>query len=201
MSGSGLLVLLPLVGVVVGAVANGLYRDWQDKRTRIRERVGLLRIVDAEIYENNRLLQIIKKDPDLTKYPSMSSLSTSAWDQSRTRLADLLSKDQEHLFSLVRHYALIVRIRAALDDPEVLDNSLSRKERRDKIIKTRVTEAKGSGLSMVAIMANRALSDGDNARRKGEKYIGTLPDYYGADDGGPADVSSQVPGTNPPTTR
>ncbi len=201
MSGSGLLVLLPLVGVVVGAVANGLYRDWQDKRTRTRERVGLLRIVDAEIYENNRLLQIIKKDPDLTKYPSMSSLSTSAWDQSRTRLADLLSKDQEHLFSLVRHYALIVRIRAALDDPEVLDNSLSRKERRDKIIKTRVTEAKGSGLSMVATLANRALSDGENARRKGEKYIGTLPGYYGADDGGPADVSSQVPGTNPPTTR
>jgi hypothetical protein len=135
MSGSGLLVFLPLLAAIVstliGAYANGWYRDRQDKKAREREREGLLRIIDPELYENIRLLRGIEKNADLAKYPSQSHVSTDAWNQSRARVAG----------------------------------------------------ADESGKNLLSILANRALAAGETARNRGEKYIGSLPDYHAADEG------------------
>ena len=50
---SGLVIILPLVGAIVGgfagAVATGLVRAWQDRKARDREREGLLLLIDAEV--------------------------------------------------------------------------------------------------------------------------------------------------------
>jgi len=176
MSGSGLLVFLPLVaaivGAIIGAYANGWYRDRQDKKAREREREGLLRIIDAELYENIRLLRGIAKNADLAKYPSQSHMSTDAWNQSRARLGEFLSEDRDHIFALNRHYTLVVRIRATLEDPEPLKDSLSRKERRNRSVQDEVTRADERGKNLLSILANRALVAGEKARNKGGKYIG-----------------------------
>jgi hypothetical protein len=183
---SSLLVFLPLVAAIVsallGAYANGWYRDRQDKKAREREREGLLRIIDAELYENIRLLREIAKNADLAKYPSQSHVSVDAWNQSRARLAESLSENQDHIFAFNRHYALVVRIRATLEDPEALKNSLSRKERRNLGVQDAVSRADERGKNLLSILANRALTAGENARSKGEKYIGPLPDYHAADE-------------------
>jgi len=159
------------------------YGRIETARNRRREREGLLRIIDAEVYENNRLLRVIRENPDLAKYPSLFALSTDAWDQCRTRLSELLSKDQDHVFVLVRHYALVVRIRALLEDPDALAAGLSRKERRGRTVRERVADAEGERHNLLSTLANRALSDGEEVRRKGERYIGALPDYYAVDEG------------------
>ncbi len=55
MSGSGLIVLLPLVGAgvgaLIGAVATGVVTAWREMKARDREREGLLRVIDAKLYE------------------------------------------------------------------------------------------------------------------------------------------------------
>jgi hypothetical protein len=187
MSGSGLLVFLPLLAAIVstliGAYANGWYRDRQDKKAREREREGLLRIIDPELYENIRLLRGIEKNADLAKYPSQSHVSTDAWNQSRARLGEFLFEDQDYIFALNRHYALVVRIGATLEDPEELKQSLSRRDRRDRTMRARVAGADESGKNLLSILANRALAAGETARNRGEKYIGSLPDYHAADEG------------------
>jgi hypothetical protein len=87
---SGLIVFLPLVGVIVGTLATGVVRAYQDWMGRRRERKGLLRIIDAEVYENNEVLYRMITDPDLSEqYPSRAAQSEDAWDQSRARLAQL----------------------------------------------------------------------------------------------------------------
>ncbi len=48
------------------------------------------------------------------------AVSTDAWNQSRARLGEFLFEDQDYIFALNRHYALVVRIRATLEDPEEL---------------------------------------------------------------------------------
>ncbi len=181
-----MLVFLPLlaatVSALIGAYANGQYRDWQDKKARDREREGLLRIIDAELYENIRLLRGIAKSADLAKYPSQSHVSTDAWNQSRARLGEFLSKDQHHIFALNRHYALVVRIRATLKDPEALKNSLNRRERRNRGMQDAVAGANERGENLLSVLANRALTAGERARNKAVKYTEPLPDYHAADD-------------------
>jgi hypothetical protein len=179
-----LLNLLPIiVAALIGAYANGLYRDHQDKQAREREGEGLLRIIDAELYENNRLLRNIKESADIAKYPSQSHLSTDAWDQSRARLGQFLSRDAGHIFTLNRHYTLVTRIRATLQDPAELQKSLdsaSRKRRRTKEYKDlqeQVGRAEVAGESKLSSLANQALSAGEEARQKGGEYTGALPRY------------------------
>jgi hypothetical protein len=85
-SNSVLIVFLPLIGAVVGGVvgawANSWYRGREAQKADDRERESLLRIIDAEVYENMRLLKDMRTDPDISeKYPSRAALSTDVWDQ------------------------------------------------------------------------------------------------------------------------
>jgi hypothetical protein len=85
-SNSVLIVFLPLIGAVVGGVvgawANSWYRGREARKADDRERESLLRIIDAEVYENMRLLKDMRTDPGISeKYPSRAALSTDVWDQ------------------------------------------------------------------------------------------------------------------------
>jgi hypothetical protein len=77
MTNSGLIVFLPLVAAIVGAWANGLYRDWQDKKARKRERNGLLMLIYYEASFNDTGLKIATPHP--TKV-IVDTLRTDAWD-------------------------------------------------------------------------------------------------------------------------
>ncbi len=69
MTVSGLLIFLPIlsafVGAIIGAWANSWYRNREAKKAEDREREGLLRIIDAEVYENNRLLKDMIAEPHI----------------------------------------------------------------------------------------------------------------------------------------
>jgi hypothetical protein len=110
MTDSALIVFLPLVGAVVGAVfgafANGLYRDWQDKKARDREREGLMLLIGAEIAGHQEAF----KDAHIRKgILGRNTFSTEVWDESRVRLAQLLSTD--HMTAVTRYYAELVKVR------------------------------------------------------------------------------------------
>lgn len=175
---SGLIVLLPLAGAVlggiVGAWANSLYRQWEAKKAEDRERESLLRIIDAEIYENMAVLKDMRREPDISeKYPSRAALSTDAWDQSWASLSRLLSKDQDHIFAMVRHYASVRRISAVLSDPDAPLSAKSKHERR-----TKTTDIRKKRLNLLSSLANLAYLDGKAIREKSGQYIGDLPDYF-----------------------
>jgi hypothetical protein len=112
---SGLIVFLPLVaafvGAIIGAYANSWYRDREAKKAEDRERKGLLSLISAEVDINNRLLDG-KQLEDLEEDQSVkwsfniaSSLETSAWDQSQTRLAQLLYRGDLH--HIVHYYTVL----------------------------------------------------------------------------------------------
>ena len=56
MTASALELFLPVlsafVGAIIGALANGRYRDRQDRRAEDREAKGLLMLTDIEIHDN-----------------------------------------------------------------------------------------------------------------------------------------------------
>ncbi len=135
MTVSGLLIFLPIlstfVGAIIGAWANSWYRNREAKKAEDREREGLLRIIDAEVYENNRLLKDMIAEPHIAdKYPSRTALNTAVWDDSRTKLSQLLATDQEHIVHLTRHYAVVGRIRAPLGDPDAPISARNKRERQ-----------------------------------------------------------------------
>lgn len=169
----GWIVFLPLIGVIVGAVATGLVRAYQDWMGRRRERKGLLRIIDAEVYENNEVLKEMITDPDLAEqYPSRrAALSANAWQQSRARLAQLLRPD--HIKSLVAHYASISRIMATLGDRNVPTKGRSKED------KVKAANVRKKRYVLLSSLANLAWLEGKNVRQKGKKYIKTLSDYFG----------------------
>jgi hypothetical protein len=177
-SNSVLIVFLPLIGAVVGGVvgawANSWYRGWEAQKADDRERESLLRIIDAEVYENMRLLKDMRTDPDISdKYPSRAALSTDVWDQSWSSLSRLLSKDQDHIFALVRHYASVRRIGALLSDPDAPLSAKSKHVRR-----TKTANIRRDRLKLLSRLANLAYLDGKEIREKGKRYIGDLPDYF-----------------------
>ena len=65
MTVSGLLIFLPILSAIIGAWANSWYRNREAKKAEDREREGLLRIIDAEVYENNRLLKHMIAEPNI----------------------------------------------------------------------------------------------------------------------------------------
>jgi hypothetical protein len=143
---------------------------WWNRR---QERKGLLRIIDAEVYENNEVLKPMIRDPDLAEqYPSRrASLSADAWEQPRARLAQLLRP--RHIQSLVAHYASISRIKATLADGDVPTKGKSREE------KQKVANVRQKRRALLSNLANLGWLEGEEIRKKGKKYIGTLPDYFG----------------------
>ena len=176
MSIADLMPYLPLAGAVVGAnigaFANGLYRDWQDRKAQRRERDGLLRIIDSEVYENNAVLEGMIDYPGLAdQYPSRAAVVTDAWDQAQGRMAQLLPSD--HFTLLVRHYASVRRIRVVLKDPEAPTS-----KRKGKDMRVKLENVKKKRLVALSALANSAYQDGEAIRQKGKKYIKTLPEYY-----------------------
>lgn len=138
-----------------------------------QERKGLLRIIDAEVYENNEVLKLMITDPDLAEqYPSQRApLSTDAWEQSRARLTQLLRPD--HVNTLVAHYAAIRRIMATLGDRDVSTKGKNRNA------KQKVVLIRDKRRALLSSLANLAWSEGEAIRKNGKKYIKTLPDYFG----------------------
>jgi hypothetical protein len=117
-SNSVLIVFLPLIGAVVGGVvgawANSWYRGRETKKAEDRERLALLRLIDLEIFDNNKLLD----DEDavsLFDVLAMGRLRTESWDGSAARLTQLLPPLTVH--ALAAYYSLIVDIQAATESP------------------------------------------------------------------------------------
>lgn len=116
MTGSGPIVFLPLVaafvGAVIGAFANGLYRDWQDKKARERERRGLLILVDAEIKDNRMTLQHAYQLASRYQQPIAArlhrTLRTEGWTDGKVSLAQLLPTS--HIQAIVRYYDLVFEL-------------------------------------------------------------------------------------------
>jgi DNA-binding transcriptional MerR regulator len=161
--GSGLTLLLLTI----------LYGRLETLWNRRRERIGLLRVIDAEVYENNEVLKLMITDPDLAEqYPSRRvSLSTNAWEQHSARLAQLLRR--EHIRSLVAHYASISRIKAALEDRNATIKAKTREQ------KAKAADIRKKRYVLLSSLANLAWLEGEAIRKQGKKYIGTLPDYFG----------------------
>lgn len=123
MTNSGLIVFLPLVaafvGAIVGAFANGLYRDWQDKKAKDRERDGLLLLIHAELHFNEVLLALLNESPrrteGLIKDPYFKIIQTETWTSSRVPLAELLNWD--HMAALVMYYQSVENVLANMRFP------------------------------------------------------------------------------------
>jgi hypothetical protein len=120
MSKSGLIAVLPLVaaslvGAIIGAVANGLYRDWQDKKAQKRERNGLLMLIYYEVNFNDSGLK------SATPYPTKiiaDTLRTDAWDKAQAKLAQELPID--YVQQLAHYYGQIMLLKAwsSVEDTE-----------------------------------------------------------------------------------
>jgi hypothetical protein len=152
MARSDLIVLLPIVaaiaGAFFGAAANGLVGAWQSWRFRVRERKGLLRLLDGEIYYNETLLKQLKKNPSLIVWSSMGSLRSGNWDSAKTRLAQLI--DLEHTKALNTYYSHVKTLVDAIDHSRSSDEN-----------------------KVAAVLAGvePATRHGRNARRYGQRYL------------------------------
>jgi hypothetical protein len=108
MTNSDLIIFLPLVGAILGAWANGLYRDWQDKKARRRERVGLLTLIFYEVDFNDSGLKVATLGPARTIIAH--NLRTDAWDEAQSKLAPELPF--EYLRQLAHYYGQIKLLKA-----------------------------------------------------------------------------------------
>ena len=130
------------IGGVLVLLLSIAYSGWEAKKAEDREREGLLRMIDAEVYENDRLLKDMIAEPHIAdKYPSRAALNTAVWDDSRIRLSQLLATDQAHIVHLTRHYAVVGRIRALLGDP---DAPISARNKRERQARTANIREKGT---------------------------------------------------------
>ncbi len=132
-------------------------------------------------------------DPDLPdQYPPRAALNTDCWEQSRTRLTQLL--DADHIKILVRHYASVRRIRVLLQDPVELPT----KRKEGVKVHMKAADVKKKRDVLLSSLANLAYLDGEAVRHKGQKYLGTLPEYYpesehGSDDAQAEDSQNSTP--------
>lgn len=106
--------------VVLGAVVIYLLSEWSDRRQRKRELKGLLRILDAEIAGNERLLQIFDEHPVWVARAPDYSLQTRAWEDVRVRLAQLLrsSKQFDDIANYYENIQAVERYRLVGTDAE-----------------------------------------------------------------------------------
>jgi len=122
-SNSVLIVFLPLIGAVVGGIvgawANSWYRGQEAQKADDRERESLLRIIDAEVYENMRLLKDMRTDPFVLvrHYASVrrirallsdpdAPLSAKSKHERRTRTANI-RRDRLKLLSRLANLAYL----------------------------------------------------------------------------------------------
>ena len=120
MTRSELVIFLPLVGAIVGAVggalANGLYRSWEAQQAEGRELRGLLLLISFEIFDNNMLLHDDEDDElSLLGVLSIGRLRTDNWDRSAARLTQLLPPLDVQ--TLAVYYSHIAEMQATVDSP------------------------------------------------------------------------------------
>ena len=136
----GLIVFLPLVGAIlggiVGAWAHSWYRDREAKKAEDRERMGLMSLIHAEVDVNDSFLDLAEdpKVPPGYGWPDdalASSLETSVWDQSQTRLAQLLPTGE--VMAILNYYAALKMTRDDLMSGE-FDGSPGRKRMKKPTI-------------------------------------------------------------------
>jgi hypothetical protein len=134
---SGLIVLLPLVGAVVGAIvgagANSWYRNREEKKAQRRELRGLMTLVAAEHAHHYPTLRLLASEPSLVDARSVTNLQTAVWDDTKVKLALLLSTDR--VVALVRYYDQIQSILDNLKDEEMPP------ERKRDIVTTNAEQA------------------------------------------------------------
>jgi hypothetical protein len=179
-----------LVSPLFGGIVSGLLvfvlttrRDKQFAAHREdQERKGLCRLIDMEIYQNKYKLLMIKNSPDLGQlYDSYSRLHAETWYESKVRLVQLLSSD--HIEVLVKYYGLIQRLGVSLhDEPFKPTQPLTRKDKRNPKVRQALTKAETDSSEkknvLLSVYAREALKYGDDARQRGEQYIGEVSDYF-----------------------
>jgi hypothetical protein len=170
-SESGWSILLPLIGAIIGAIigafANGLYRDWQEKEAQDRERKGLLRLIDAEIFFNTSFYRQFKVNSPFIGAQSVDALRTEYWDSANARLAQLLPDN--HMKVLTTYYFFVYLTKSTIKD-----------ERSD------------DSAGIVVGQLDTIMNAGRTAREYGQRYLKD-PDYTEDD---PA-AQNQSSGTGP----
>lgn len=165
-------------GALLGAAVTFVATTVRDRRIRneleARERAGLLRLIDTEVYVNTGKLRMIRDDPDIgEQYRAYSELHTSHWDESRGRLVQLLPKD--HTSLLARYYAMLHGIGVNAGDE---GRKLTRKEGRDNQVQKQIARRNAQRAKLLSVQARDALGYGEDVREKGREYIGDTPDYF-----------------------
>lgn len=103
-----------VVGGFAGAYANGRVRRKEEEEARDRERDGLLRLIDAEVYFNESQLRQFAENPVFLHTAKVSSLRTTYWDSANARLAQLLA--EEHFKAASAYYLHIYVTKDATED-------------------------------------------------------------------------------------
>jgi len=135
-----------------------------------------------EIYQNRFKLLMIRDSPDVGQlYDSYAELHNQSWNESKTRLAQLLPP--EHIEALVRYYGIIQTLGVSLHDeafkpPSHLSNRDLRNKTVQRAIKKATTDVLPKKDNLLSIYARDAVVYGDNARQLGAEYIGKVPDYF-----------------------
>jgi hypothetical protein len=165
------------VGGLVGAMAAGGVRSWQDKKARDRERYGLLRIIDTEVAANhenlNGIFQVWKIYQEARTKGTMSAdeaygglfrylaqdfatnqlrLEQEDWKENKAKLTQLIPTDL--LDSLVEHYKFTTLVTDLVKD-------------KDRPPNEKVGRLQGN--------VTAAIAKAELARRKIEEYIRSLP--------------------------
>jgi hypothetical protein len=159
MTNSALIVFLPLVGATLGAVvggfvgawANSWYRNREAKKAEDEERIGLLRLIDAEIFLNEIILTDFHANPDDDSLTGMNALRTNYWDSANIRLAQLMPADFTK--GLVHYYDYILLAKVGT-----------------KYLEGR-SERSSDDYSELAEGAVGAINAGQWVRRRGQQYL------------------------------
>jgi gas vesicle protein len=172
---------LPLVGALLGAViggfvgafANGLVRDWQDRKAQDRELKGLLYLIGVEIAHNRDSLKNMHDlwrstmdqihahhlDQD-TAYASLFEnlrklhLTREDWDTTKVKLSQLLPNDD--LRTLSNHYEWVAVVREILADENTKP---------------------ADNVGRLSGDTNAGYQQAEAALQMARKYLKVLPDY------------------------
>jgi hypothetical protein len=96
----------------LGVFALGVVREWLLRR---RELAGLMRLLATEITHNaNYLPELLAKVQMMSSWHTNRPLRMDTWEQTRTRVADLLPDDKKFQ-ALTEYYSEVMRMNNMLD--------------------------------------------------------------------------------------
>jgi hypothetical protein len=147
----------------------------KERETRERERIGLLRVIDIEVYLNKKKLTMLRESPDIgEQYRAFNEPHTAHWDDSRARLAQLLPAD--HFRVMSEYYGLLHEIAVNAGDE---GKPLSQKEKKDRDTRESIAVRDAERKNLLVVLAREALQRDENIRQRAKLYIGDTPDYFG----------------------